>query len=685
MRMLIAALLFCQTLLSQTYVTSQPGGLLLDNGLVSRQLRFAGDSAYSTSLRLASDSTSFILASPEFSFSVNGEPTDGYDGWVLEGEEPLSDTTGGQGVTVTLDQLDGPLRVQLHYLLYPELPILRKWITLTNTGGEDLAIEQLNIESLNTVLDRTHAYVYHQYARMKQLGRFVGDWNDPLVVVHHAQQRRGMALGNEAIGVVKRTAFHTTRNNVEIGMTHAGQDFPFRKWLAPGESWTSYRTFIGLYADRDDGFAVVDDEVNRFIVRHMKPRILQLQDKPVFVYNTWYPFRTFVNDSLIEEVAVAAAACGIKEFIIDDGWQINHRGTTSTKEWGGNYGDWQVDETKFAGGLRPTFDHIKSLGMKPGLWVSVASANRDSRVFSEHPEWFVELPDGTPGNLHYETQDGEFFSASFGTDWYDYMKETLLRLVNAYGLTYAKLDLAVVTSPYVNDDSLSGSYATDHPYHRDHRESFVVLYDRLLQLFDELHQEAPELFIDCTFETAGKLQLMDYAIAQHAEGNWLSNYEEPSPVGPLRVRQMAWWRSPALPASSLVIGNLPMDDPDFVLGLKSLIGTLPIVLGDPRKLSPERRDTIRSWSDWMQAMQDKYDYMSYRRDLPGFGEPAEGRWDGWQRINFETREGGIFGVFRQGALERSRTVFLKDLRPEAQYVVRLAPTARRCTAPADSR
>jgi alpha-galactosidase len=183
----------------------------------------------------------------------------------------------------------------------------------------------------------------------------------------------------------------------------------------------------------------------------------------------------------------------------------------------------------------------------------------------------------------------------------------------------------------------------------------------------------PGLFIDCTFETAGKLQLMDYAIASHAEGNWLSNFEEPSPTGPLRIRQMAWWRSPALPAGSLVIGNAPMDDPGFEYALKSLIGTLPIVLGDPRKIPMEERARIRAWSDWMQEMQERYDYMSFRRDLPGFGEPGEGAWDGWMRINNDTGEGGIIGVFRHGALEAHRKVFLKGLRPETEYTVRLAP------------
>lgn len=37
-------------------------------------------------------------------------------------------------------------------------------------------------------------------------------------------------------------------------------------------------------------------------------------------------------------------------------------------------------------------------------------------------------------------------------------------------------------------------------------------------------------------EMSDKLQLMDYAIDNHADGNWLSNFEEPSPTGPLRIR-----------------------------------------------------------------------------------------------------------------------------------------------------
>jgi alpha-galactosidase len=663
-------------LFSQEYISMRGDMLELNNGIVVREILIENGTVSSTVLRLMEENRNYITDSREFSFLVNGKWVDGSTPWELAGTEAIHDERQGQGVRVILGGTAGlqGLVVEINYLLYPGLPLVRKWIRLVNETRQDLNIEAVNVEDLQTDFSHISTVVYHNYARMKHLGKFVGDWDDPVVVLHHMSDRIGMAIGNEAPGILKRTAYHTENNNLEAGLTHPGQDFPFRKWLAPGESWETPKTFICLYQDTDDGFAVVDGDVNDFVRKHMYPQIVRNDHKPVFVYNTWNPFRTFVSDSLVREVALAASECGVKEFVIDDGWEVNQDSKSSTEAWGNNYGDWKVDEEKFPGGLKPTFDYIKSLGMKPGIWMSVGSATKDATVYQEHPEWFVKNSKGEPGNIHGYGDD--MYTSCFGTAWVDYIKGVLVSMSHQYGLAYAKLDFAIVTSAYVNDPDNSGCYATVHPFHRDHQESFMVIYERVLELFDMLHRECPGLFIDCTFETAGKLQLMDYAIANHADGNWLSNFEEPYPTGPLRIRQMAWWRSPSIPASSLVIGNTPMDDPGFEFALKSLIGTLPIVLGDPRKVEPLQRARYREWSEWMQEMQDKYDYMSYRRDLPGFGEPREGFWDGWMRINNDSHDGGVVGVFKQGGKEMQRQVVVKGLDPDASYEVKLAPEGR---------
>ena len=478
-----------------------------------------------------------------------------------------------------------------------------------------------------------------------------------------------LVIGNEAPGVVKRTSVLLNGITIEAGLTHTDQLYGFRRWLSPGEAWESPCVFIALYHNTDNPYDAINGPVNDFVRDHMGTRISMIREKPVFVYDTWNPFRDDINDALIREIAKAASECGVEEFIIDAGWYQNASELEDTTyNWFNECGDWLIDEKKFPQGLKPVFDYIKSLGMKPGLWVSLGTASLNSGVFQEHPEYWTRDSLGNSMFLHVES-DRDNASGCFSSDWPQYIKDVILDLVRDHGLAYAKLDLAVVTSPYTYNKDRTGCYATNHK-HKDREESLLMNYEELFKVFDELHAEAPELFIDCTFETMGALQLIDYAMCQHAEGNWLSNFEESSPTGNLRVRNMAWWRSPAIPASSLVIGNPRMDDPDPYVYFKSLAGTLPIMLGDPRKLSPAERAGYKQLADWLRAMQGKHNYAVFRQDLPGFGEPMQGQWDGFQRINTLTKSGGIVGVFRHGSHENTRMVTISGLDPEKIYVVR---------------
>jgi alpha-galactosidase len=94
------------------------------------------------------------------------------------------------------------------------------------------------------------------------------------------------------------------------------------------------------------------------------------------------------------------------------------------------------------------------------------------------------------------------------------------------------------------------------------------------------------------------------------------------------------------------------------------------MLGDPRKLSESDLKKYRGYADWLQLMESKYSIMSFRQDLPGFGEPMEGMWDGFQRINTETKNGGIIGIFRHGAIESKRIVTVNWLYPEKTYQIK---------------
>lgn len=651
--------------------------LVIDNGAIHREIVLDNGNGgiHTRSLKLSGEDFDFMdMEHPtaEFRFSVYNIPLSGLSKWQYQ-ETSFSRGEAGGESAITIFKGYGIMSVlELHliYTIYPDMPVIRKQLQLVNNGDQEVMVEGLDVEALTLKAGPTSTELYTNYSRHKHLGPYEGDWDDPAIALHIPGVRKGVVIGNEAPGVLKRIAYYQDGRDLCAGLTQPDQDYPFRVWLGEGESFTSPAVFLLLYSDDDSPYTALNFTLPDFVKRHMGLEIFRNAYKPVFVYNTWNPFRKFIDAGLIAELADAAEECGIREFVIDDGWQVNEYTDKSenTPWWYTEVGDYLIDRDKFPDGLRPVFDDIRQKGMEPGLWLSVGTASTSAAVFREHPEWFVQDPSGEATNLH-EPENKTMRTACMSTHWVEHIRDIILELAEKHGLTYTKLDFATVTSAYSYDPAIAGCYAEDHAGHHDQAESFIANYNGLFGLFDELQEESPDLFIDCTFETLGKLHMADYAFLKHAEGNWLSNIEEAPPAGALRVRHLAWLRTPLIPASTLVVGNLRLDSPELEFDFFSLLGTFPIMLGDIREMPVSSREWLKGWSEWIEEMQQKYDYLSYRQDLLGFGEPAEGMWDGWQRINTETMQGGIVGVFRQGATEKERTVTVNGLDQVAAYAV----------------
>lgn len=637
--------------------------LVLNNGIVQRTIKLPsaeGNFITSSYKPVDGDFKYFLNTSPDFQFEVNDIVYSGKSSWSLADIRTITDAKQGEGAAVTLISQDKKVELTLKYLLYPNSPAIRKNLVVKNLTNEAVKLESVDVEKFEVVgyYPVTFSWIYHDYGRRRYIGPYEGGKQDALIIVHDMNWQQGIVIGNEATGVIKRTSVFWEAPEICVGLTHKNALYPFRKWIEKGESFETPQVFTMVYNNQKTPDEIFNTSVPDFVRKHMGIRLSELKEKPTFVYNTWEPFRKDINEKLVMELAKAAADAGMKEFVIDDGWLDN-------------YGDWGIDRKKFPNGLKPVFDYIKSLGMKPGLWVSIGSATQSSKVYQAHPEWFVLDKNGKTTSLHI-ANDKDRFTACFGTGWYDYIKDILVKLSVDYGLEYLKLDFAVVTSAYTFDHTESGCYSTTHPGHKDHNESLFTNYERLWQLFDELHAAKPNLFIDCTFETLGGTQLIDYALLKHAEGDWISNFDGAAgEKTDLRVRNMAWWRSPAVPATALVIGNPQMQDKEWEMHIKSIAGALPIMLGDPRKLSESDLKKYRGYADWLQQMESRYNIMSFRQDLPGFGEPMEGMWDGFQRINTETKNGGIIGVFRHGAVETKRIITVNYLDPVKTYQVKL--------------
>jgi len=660
----ILSLLVCHSLMAavvaQPFATWNKTELKLSNSIVERTIKLPADTgAFITTIYKPVEGAYryFKPINTDFKFEINGIVYSGKSNWRLKNIAHHTDSKQGNGASVVLLSANKKIELTIQFLLYPNLPVIRKNLVIKNLSSATIKLESVDVEIFD-VTDywaTTFSWVCHDYGRRRSIGPYDGNMQDALLTVHNSDWQQGIVIGNEAAGVIKHTSVFWNAETICSGLTKKNARYPFRKYIKKGESFTTPQVFTMVYNNHIDPDEILNTSVADFVRKHLGTRLSELQQKPTFVYNTWVPFKKNIDEKLMMELAKSAADAGMKEFIIDDGWAEN-------------YGDWVIDKKKFPNGLKPVFDYIKSLGMKPGIWVSVGSASPSSKVFKAHPEWFVLDQKQRSTNLHIE--DDDIKTACFGTGWYGYIKDVLMKLSVEYGLEYLKLDFTVVTSPYRFTKNETGCYATAHPGHTDHHESLYTNYEQVWKLFDELHAAKPTLFIDCTFETMGGLQLIDYAMLKHAEGNWLSNFNGPEAKVDLRIRNMAWWRSPAMSATALVIGNPEMQDTAWALHIKSLAGALPIMLGDPRKLSATDLAKYRAYADWLQAMENRYSIMGFRQDLPGFGEPMEGTWDGFLRINTETKKGGIIGVFRHGSLETKRLVTVHHLDPQKIYEVK---------------
>ena len=83
----------------------------------------------------------------------------------------------------------------------------------------------------------------------------------------------------------------------------------------------------------------------------------------------------------LEELAARRSDFPLEYIQIDNGWQSAH-------------GDWLHTNARFPEGLRALAHSIAEKRFKPGLWLAPFLVEKNSRLYSEHPEWTIRTPEG---------------------------------------------------------------------------------------------------------------------------------------------------------------------------------------------------------------------------------------------------------------------------------------------------
>lgn len=212
------------------------------------------------------------------------------------------------------------------------------------------------------------------------------------------------------------------KENSNLTVTGGIADRDFGQWMKtinPGESFTTPEAIIAC------GNSVY--EICNKLMSAIDPDISKVDDKMGIVYNeycTTWGNPTFEN---LKKICDRLEGKDIQYIVIDSGWYGN------AENWWDMVGDWDVNEKRFPGGMKPIADYIKSKGFIPGLWYEMESVTSGSKHYAG-PKHLLKK-DGVPltvGNRHFWDMEDPWVV--------DYLSEKVIGLLKEAGFGYIKVD-----------------------------------------------------------------------------------------------------------------------------------------------------------------------------------------------------------------------------------------------------
>lgn len=208
--------------------------------------------------------------------------------------------------------------------------------------------------------------------------------------------------------------------NITVSAGIADRDFgQWEKTLLPGESFTAPKV---LYATGSSLYEVCDK-----LVKAQTPDISPVDDQMGIIFNEYCT--TWGNPSFenLKKISDKLFGKGIQFLVIDSGWYGKSDG------WWNSIGDWDVNEERFPGGMKPIADYIRSKGMLPGIWFEMESLAPAGKHYNE-PEHLI-LRDGKPLTI------GSRRFYDFEDPWViNFLSEKVIGQLRDSGFAYIKVD-----------------------------------------------------------------------------------------------------------------------------------------------------------------------------------------------------------------------------------------------------
>jgi NPCBM/NEW2 domain/Melibiase/Alpha galactosidase C-terminal beta sandwich domain len=161
---------------------------------------------------------------------------------------------------------------------------------------------------------------------------------------------------------------------------------------------------------------------------------------------SWYFYYQEINEDEVKGnakwIADNLKDYGARYVQLDDGWQGIGHGLGENR-------DWTTIDKRFAGGMDRLATYIKSVGLKPGIWLAPHGQSNEA-VVRNHVGVFMLKSDGTSAS---NTWEGKFLIDPSTPEAQLYLKN-LFKTLSAWGYEYFKIDgQPIVIREYRNKKS----------------------------------------------------------------------------------------------------------------------------------------------------------------------------------------------------------------------------------------
>ncbi|KPK77537.1 MAG: hypothetical protein AMJ79_02815 [Phycisphaerae bacterium SM23_30] len=164
-------------------------------------------------------------------------------------------------------------------------------------------------------------------------------------------------------------------------------------------------------------------------IRYYRPIDKTIFPLPPSGWCSWYFYYQHVNDEEVRRnaqwIADNLKDYGAQYVQVDDGWQAEPRGSR----------DWTGIRPLFPRGMADLASYIKSLGLKPGIWLAPHGQSNEE-VVKGNPGVFMLKPDGTSASSSWE---GKWLVDPTTPETMNYLND-LFSTLTEWGYEYFKID-----------------------------------------------------------------------------------------------------------------------------------------------------------------------------------------------------------------------------------------------------